>query len=283
MRRQNSSLFFAVVVSVTFVLSGRVGGIPAMADDSSAVPESGSTAILKRTQGTARDGSMETQLLSAVDRGDLSEVGRLLDAGADVNTERKVDVKGWSLERQRKLGVHGITPVTLAALKGHTDVMRVLIDAGADMDAMAVRASDGKAVTLVGTALMAAATGGHVDVAKLLIARGANVMASWRNVNALIIAADTGNRDMVTLLVVAGAYKPGSLNGFKALQVAKAKGHTEVAELLQAGFDEYVRSGAAGKSLMQGVLKGLKERALKDPESEFNRRLIKRIEEMESQ
>lgn len=283
MRTEYSPLFLAIVASVTVVLSGCVGSASAVADGSSAVSESGSTAMPERTQSKARDGSMETQLLSAVDRGDLSEVGRLVDTGADVNMERNIDVAGWSTDTQRKLGLHGLTPVALAALKGHTEVMRILIDAGADMDAMTVRASDGKAVKLVGTPLMAAATGGHIDAALLLIERGANVMASWKNINALILAADTGNLDMVTVLVAAGAYKPGSLNGIKALQVAKAKGHTDVAELLQAGFDEYVRAGAPGKSLMQGVLKGLKERASKDPESEFNRKLLERIEQMESQ
>jgi len=282
MRTEYSPLFFAIVASVTVVLSGWVASAPAVADGISAVSESGSTAVPKRTQAKARDGSTETQLLSAVDRGDLSEVRRLVDAGADVNTERRVDVEGWSVDVQRKSGLHSLTPVALAALKGHTDMTRVLIDAGADMDAMTVRASDGKTVKLVGTALMAAASGGHVEVARLLIERGANVMASWRNINALILAADTGNLDMATLLVVAGAYKPGSLNGIRALKVAKARGHTEVAELLQAGFDEYSRSGAAGKSLMQGVLKGLKERAAKDPENELNRKLLERIEQMES-
>ncbi len=267
MRIQYSPLFLSIVASVMVVLSGGVGGASPVTGSSSAVSERGSA----------------TQLLSAVDQGDLPEVSRLVAAGADVNMEEKVDVEGWPTDALRKSGLHGLTPVALAALKGHTDIVRVLVDAGADMDLMTVRPSNGKRVELVGTALMAAAREGQLDVARLLIERGADVMASWQNINALITAADKGNLDMAALLVAAGAYKPGSLNGIKALQRAKAKGHTEVAELLQAGFDEYVTSGALRRSFLRGFLKRLREKVSKDPESEFHRKLLERMEQMESQ
>ncbi len=247
------------------------------ADGGSAAPQTSSAG----TQADTHDGSMESRLWSAVERGDVTEVQSSVDAGVDVNVEQTVNVGGFSADKLRELGLRGLTPVVLAALRGHADVTGTLVDHGADMDAMTVRAAAGEEVEFLGTALMAAARNEHVGVARLLIERGADVMASWKNMNALITAAYTGNLDMVALLVSAGAYKPTTLNGIKALQTAADRGHTEVAELLQTKFDEYLESGEAAEAFVNGFKDGLRKRAARNPDKPVNRRLLDRLDAMD--
>ena len=60
------------------------------------------------------------------------------------------------------------TPIHYAAFKGHVDVAKVLIQNGADVNAVAKNKFKG---------LHCAALNGHVDVAKVLIQNGADVNA----------------------------------------------------------------------------------------------------------
>ena len=247
-------------------------GLPAFSDRGQAEGD-GSTLASTQTQAIAQHGSLEARLLSAINHGDLKQVRQLIDAGADANTQREIRADGVSEEMLRDMGLRGITPVVLAALNGDPGVVTLLVEAGADIDAMTVQAHDGSQVEFVGTALMAAAREGHFEVTRLLVDRGANVMASWRNENALIAAARTGQVEIAELLVGAGGYRPGSLNGMKALQTAKAEGHEKVAELLQAGLDEYIESGEMLEAFTQGLEARLErirqgiERAAPQPES----------------
>lgn len=274
MLMQFSSLGSAAVRAGTVFLLAWVGNLQALADDGATVPQTSSTEDQTQTQTDADNSSMESQLWSAIARGDVTGVRSSVDAGVNVNLEQSVSVEGFSADQLREAGLRGLTPVVLAALEGQVEVTRTLIDAGADVDAMTVRATDGDGVEFLGTALMAAARNSHVNVAQLLIERGVDVMASWRNMNALITAADTGNVDIVTLLVSAGAYKPGTLNGHKALQTAKARGHTEVAEILQAGLDEYAKSAprvfveGVRDGVIEGLIKAYVERGMPENEPE---------------
>lgn len=92
-------------------------------------------------------------LWSAVTQGDADTVNRLLAEGADPNA------------RHPQLGS---TPLSAAALLGHTRIVTALLDGGAQVSR---RNSDG------GTALHAAAFLGRVEAAELLIGRGADAAA----------------------------------------------------------------------------------------------------------
>jgi ankyrin repeat protein len=90
-------------------------------------------------------------------------------------------------------------PVLLfAAANGHLDIVRLLLQAGADVKAKDDQSGD--------TALIAAAGGGHSDLIKPLVAAGADVEA--RNAmgdTALTLAVELNKPDTVQALIDAGA------------------------------------------------------------------------------
>jgi ankyrin repeat protein len=87
-------------------------------------------------------------LVSAAYYGDLSEVKRLLAAGANVNAKEK----------------NGITALMAASLAGHREVAALLLAKGAEVNA---KDKNGK------TALMFATRMNHPEVRELLIKAGA--------------------------------------------------------------------------------------------------------------
>ncbi|KAF4443711.1 ankyrin repeat-containing [Fusarium acutatum] len=123
------------------------------------------------------------------------------------------------------------TPLSRAAINGNEDAIRVLIDAGSDMETRSayrkktplhwavfkrrvestrlllqrgaqVDAED----TLFGTALCYAAGEGHLDVVKLFLEHGADTeLTSWHEEAPLSLAAELGHVDVVRLLLAYGA------------------------------------------------------------------------------
>src|SRR5690606_4890757 len=126
------------------------------------------------------DGS--TPLHWAVYEGDVDEVRRLIEAGADVSAANR----------------YGATALGLAAEVADTEVLRLLLDAGADVDSPNPEGQ---------TALMAVARTGNVDAARLLIERGATVDARerWGGQTALMWASARRHPAMMKLLIAHGA------------------------------------------------------------------------------
>ena len=82
---------------------------------------------------------------------DVAEIRRLIKDGADVNVRNKF----------------GVTPLIMASLLGHTDVVKLLLAAGADVNAKANKGGEDY------TALRIAKMRGHTQIIKLLTEHGA--------------------------------------------------------------------------------------------------------------
>ncbi len=120
----------------------------------------------------------------------------------------------------------------LAALAGFADCVKVMIQNGADVNAVDY---DGL------TALLRAAWHGLVDVAKVLIKSGADVNAvtEFRKETALHMAAEYGHIDVVKVLIQNGAdVNAVNESNWTALHYASRDGHATVAKvLIQNGAD----------------------------------------------
>ena len=89
------------------------------------------------------------EMLKAAERGDAAKVRQFLAADTTLANAR---------------GLHNKTPLHIAAEKNHTEIAKLLIDAGADMNAEA---------SLGMTPLALAAKMGNREVAEVLLAHGA--------------------------------------------------------------------------------------------------------------
>ena len=125
------------------------------------------------------------------------------------------DVNAWS-------GYHG-TPLRAASNKGHIDVVRVLLDHGADVNTI-----DKK-----NTPLCLAYDGGHLEIMQLLLEHGADVDA-WDNSDLLLKRASrTGQAEVVHLLLQHNAdVNSRGYTKWTPLQVASFFGRTKVVQLL---------------------------------------------------
>ena len=175
------------------------------------------------------------ELLGAVTAGDVGTVEQLIDEEQSVNVKHPFD---------------GYTPLHEAARMGHTDVIQVLLDAGADIYLQDKNNA---------TALDIAIEKGYVEIAKTL--KDADGLINKDNKSSLKSAVSNGNTEMVKIIteyLIENARKKErsiypSINynidnydhyaaidnithGTSLLHVAAANGYTEIAKLLvQAG------------------------------------------------
>jgi ankyrin repeat protein len=202
--------------------------------------------------GVARDGSAELdvvvseltaneknwyglKLLDKARGGNAKAMLDLLDGGADVDFKDK-----WS----------GCTALLLAAALGHSNCVRLLLDAEAGTEFVDHNQN---------TALMIAACRGRVDCVRLLLAAGADQEARNREAHTPLLAAVRwGNAGCARLLVDNGVDKEATdSDGNTALILAALHNHLDSVRLLiDAGANMNARNLREDTALMLATQSG---------------------------
>lgn len=121
---------------------------------------------------------------------------------------------------------NGNTPLLIAAQRGYAQMVKKLLEQGADVDA---RNDYGT------TALMFASDYGHAEIVRILLDHGATVnLKDVRGHTALMFAANKGYEEIVEMLLEAGADAGiKDREGHTAIYFAEGSGHKKIAELLK--------------------------------------------------
>ncbi|KAK3090841.1 hypothetical protein FSP39_015089 [Pinctada imbricata] len=153
-----------------------------------------------------------TPLMESASAGHVGVARILLNAGAGINTHSN-EFKESAL--------------TLACYKGHLEMVKFLLEAGADQE---------HKTDEMHTALMEASMDGHVEVARLLLDSGAQVnMPADSFESPLTLAACGGHVDLALLLIERGAnLEEVNDEGYTPLMEAAREGHEEMVALLLA-------------------------------------------------
>lgn len=155
----------------------------------------------------------KTPLMLAAREGDLKVFDVLLKAGADL---RKIDQDGWN-------AMH------LAAINGHTEIVKILSAHKQLIDSK---------IKLGQTPLLLATEEGHLETCEVLLKAGANPLTIYEDDwNAMHLAASEGKTKIVKLLLVHKQLIDSKIKmGHTPLLLAAQKGHLEICEvLLKAG------------------------------------------------
>ena len=138
------------------------------------------------------------------------------------------------------------TPLSLAIENGNEDVVRVLLEAGADPNVGVSPAYD------VGSHLAYAIELGEVDIVKLLLNAGADVAMADADGTPLQRAFDSGDASLVRILVDAGA-DTGDEGGEMLFEAVRFGNAGTVAALVEAGADVNARDGS-GRSMLENAI-----------------------------
>jgi ankyrin repeat protein len=183
------------------------------------------------------------KFFSEIQKGHITQVGKMLKLGVNPNVKDR----------------HGDYALDVAEMYGHVDIMKLLLEAGADPD------TPGRQTTLIfncshtssdniktikmllesgvdvnkkdrfGNTALISATRGHIDIVKLLLEAGADPnLKNDSGDTALITASILGYLKVVILLLVAGADPMiRDKRGHTALDLARQNNHPKVAKLLE--------------------------------------------------
>ena len=146
----------------------------------------------------------QTALMWAAAQGHVGVVSALVNAGADLDARSKERPRlmfadatnGGAFDQGINELLGGFSPLLFAAREGHTDVARLLLDAGAEINGVAANGT---------SPLVVAAHSGHSDMAQMLIEKGADTNLIGAGYNALHAAILRGDLDTVVALLKHGA------------------------------------------------------------------------------
>ncbi|EEP77938.1 predicted protein [Uncinocarpus reesii 1704] len=161
-----------------------------------------------------RECGQRTALWYAINRVHEPAITLLIEYGADVNAS-----------------VYGVTPTMLAIERGSMAIVKLLLDAGANMDAQDYHGQ---------TALHISALNGQGEILKLLAEKGADLtIVDDIGRSPLMLAVNKHQNGLVKLLLETGAgVEAKAQDGSTALHLATFLGHDSMVELLlQKGAD----------------------------------------------
>ena len=152
-----------------------------------------------------------------------------------------------------KATADGWTPLIIACRNGHTDVVKVLVKEGADVDRAT---ADGSEEELGGcTPLIIAIKVGKAEVVKVLLEGGADVDKPRADgCTPLIIAIKVGVEDIAKLLLEGGADvdKPRA-DGCTPLTIAIEMGQAEIVKLLKEGGVDVDKADNSGETMLHAA------------------------------
>lgn len=203
----------------------------------------------------------QNALVSAATNGNATQVTHLLGQGVPPDSSLKDGTTPLFMAAQQghtvivKLllnaranvnakGYKGATPLIIAATAGHKTIVSMLLKHGARVDAPRNDAA---------TALYMAAQNGYLDIVKQLIKAGADVnKRAYKGATPLFIAAQVGHHTVVETLAKQGAdVNLGLSNGTTPLIAAAIKGHISVTGVLLSYGADTQRKNQAGQTAMQ--------------------------------
>jgi len=160
--------------------------------------------------------SSTDDLFAAIEKNDIQKVKYLIDINADVNARDPYT---------------SMTPLMVAAYDGYTEIAKLLIEKGAEVNAKG-------GVEMDMTPLIFAASQDRLNMVRLLIEHGANVNVKTRyGWTPLFFAVSRSKVDIAKLLIERGADANVKLpTGETALAEAEIEGNSDMVKLLrQAG------------------------------------------------
>jgi ankyrin repeat protein len=158
-------------------------------------------------------------------------VGSLLTKGADYNIsvaaaigdqERVEQLLKKDGDLARRLDSARVSPLSYAASEGHSHIVRLLLDRGADPNTPEEGASEG-------LALFSACCGNHIHIAEMLLERGANPNAGFDSSGCCLTIAEVYHgkqaKPLQQLLRRHGAYTPPYCMSVPEMKQAIRDGH----------------------------------------------------------
>jgi uncharacterized protein len=148
-----------------------------------------------------------------------SYLGDLNQVKSALNERDKLDAKD----------INGQTPLMVSSRRGFSEIVKVLVKAGAN-----INVSDKEGSTALIESITGEGFSGHPSITKLLIEAGADVNHQKNNgMSPLMSAAATNDQENLIKLVQAGAsIKATDKTGSTAFDFAKRKGNLKILRLL---------------------------------------------------